>query len=155
MKRTHPMKLRVMACLSVALALNCGDALGPEDIAGTYALQQVGGDHLPAVFYTTPTAIVRVLADTLRFTADRRGTSTTVTEREPVAGGPVTGPLRGETSFGFRIVEGRIEVAFDCPIDADCVAPPHMVLKRTGTGLEGVFAFARTPLLYSRVVVSP
>ena len=146
------MSSRVMVLLSAVLALACGEALGPGDIAGTYALQRVAGDPLPAVLYTTQTVVVRVFADTLRFTADRRGISTTVRESEPVTGGPATEPRRGETGFSFRVADGRIEVAFDCPINANCVAPPHLVLKRTDAGLRADFALvARTPLLYARV----
>ena len=143
---------RLITLLSVLLPLACGDPLSPSDVAGTYALQRVAGDTLPAVLYTNDNVTVRVFADTLRFTVDHRGALITVRESEPLAGGPSTGPVHWETPFTFRIVEDRIEVGFECPINANCVAPPHLVLRRTPTGLRADFALgARLPLSYERV----
>jgi hypothetical protein len=143
---------RLITLLSILLPLACGDALGPGDIAGTYALRRVAGDTLPAVLYTTGTVTVRVFADTLRFALDHRGAQITVRESDPVAGGPSGGPVHWESLFTFRIVEGRIEVGYDCPPGADCVAPPHLVLRPIPNGLQADFALGgRLPLIYERV----
>ena len=140
--------------LCAALAVACGEPLSPRDVAGTYALQRVAGDALPALLYANGSVNVRVFADTLQFLPDGHGTWITVRESEPVSGGPSLGPLRSESAFGFRITAGRIEVASECPPHVGCVAvaPPQLVLRRTGDGLEVVFALgARIPLMYTRV----
>ncbi len=138
--------------LCAALLVACGEPLSPSDVAGTYALQRVAGDTLPALLYTAGSVNVRVLADTLQFLSDRHGTQITVRESEPVSGEPSTGPLRWTSAFVFGITGGRIEVGFECPPNANCVAPPHLVLRPTGDGLEASFALgARIPLTYTRV----
>jgi hypothetical protein len=143
-------RFTILLCATVPLA--CGEPLSPRDIAGTYALQRVAGDSLPALLYTNEYVTVHVFADTLLFGPDRRGTLITVRESEPLAGGPSTGPLRGESTFGFRVVEGQIEVTFDCPPNANCAPPPHLVLRRSPAGLQADFALgARTPLSYARL----
>src|SRR6266446_9167023 len=69
-----------------------------------------------------------------------------------LTGGLVTGPERNETAFGFRVVQGRIEIAFDCPPGADCVAPPHIVARPTPNGLEVQYALgARVPQIFARL----
>jgi hypothetical protein len=154
LRETHMVAQRSsrLIILCAALAVACGEPLSPRDVAGTYALQRVAGDALPALLYTNGAVNVRVFADTLQFLSDGHGTLITVRESEPVSGGPSSGPLRRENAFGFRITAARIEVGFECPPNADCVAPPHLILQRTGDGLEAVFALgARIPLTYTRV----
>ncbi len=141
-----------MTLLGITLALGCGEPLSPNDVAGTYALRRVAGDSLPAVLYATENWRIRIFADTLRFTSDGRGTITTVRELEPLTGEPSPGPRRGENGFGFRVIDGRIEVAFDCPPSANCTPPPDLVLRRTADGLRAdVAQGARTPLVYARL----
>jgi len=140
--------------LGAALAVACGEPLSPRAVAGTYALQRVAGDALPALLYANGSVNVRVFADTLQFLPDGHGTLITVRESDPVSGGPSSGPLRSESAFGFRITAGRIEVGFECPPHVGCVAVagPQLVLRRIGDGLEAVFAQgARIPLTYTRV----
>jgi len=129
-----------------------GRAARHRDVAGAYALQRVAGTSLPTIKYANGYVIVRVFAETLSFTPDGRGKDVTVGESETLAGGLVTSPLRSETAFGFRVVEGRIEIAFDCPIGADCAAPPHVVAQPTPNGLDVQYALgARVPQIYARL----
>jgi len=134
------------------LAAACEEPLGPEDIVGTYVLQDVAGEALPAIVDSNSYSVLRVLADTLRLTADGRGTRMEVVESEPSTGGSTTGPMHWEESFGFRIVHGRIEITIDCPWYADCVAGPHVVARPIANGLRVDFALAsRVPQTYSRL----
>ena len=69
-----------------------------------------------------------------------------------MTGGLATGPLRSETAFGFRVGEGHIEIAFECPPGADCVAPPHIVAQPTPNGLDVQYALgARVPQILARL----
>ena len=148
---TVPPFTRLMTLLCFIVAVGCAEPLSPGDVAGTYALQRVAGDPLPTMLYATENWRIHVFAETLRFTPDRRGTIVTIRELESVDR-PSLGPLRGENGLGFRIVDGRIEVAFDCPPSGNCTPPPDLIMRRTADGLRGDFAQeARTPLLYARV----
>jgi hypothetical protein len=55
----------VLAMLSVATALACGDPLAPDEVAGTYVLERVGADDLPTVLFANEYVRIRVLADTV------------------------------------------------------------------------------------------
>src|SRR5687768_4643533 len=105
----------LLAAPLAALALACDDPLGPRDVAGTYALERIGDATLPAVSVANEAVLVRTLADTLRFEADGRGSAVLVTESLIAATGVREGPSRVVAPFGYRVVDGRIEVAFDCP----------------------------------------
>jgi hypothetical protein len=143
---------RTITLICAAIQLACGEPLAPGDIVGTYALQNVAGEPLPTVLFTNEFATVRVFADTLRFTPDGRGSINTIRENEPRAGDGPTQRYAWQTAFSYRVVEDRIEVAFDCPPNANCVKPPHLVLRETPTGLRADFALgARLPLFYTQV----
>lgn len=144
----------IMTLVCAALSLACGELFGP-DLEGVYVLRRVAADTLPAVLYTNDHVTVRVLNESLHFTSARRGTRITLRESQPLSGEPPTGLRRGEATFGFRVTDGRIEVAFDCPPNANCVAPPHLVLRRTADGLQADFALGgRVPLIYERLPVA-
>ena len=131
--------------LAVSLAAACGAPLSPSDVAGIYTLQRVANESLPTLLFTSG---IRVVADTLRFESGGRGTRITVVEGEPYQGFPA----RQESSFQFRISDGRIELGFICPPNGNCVAAPHMTFRRADSGLRADFALGeRTPLMYARI----
>lgn len=141
--------------LTAALALACGDSLAPADVAGNYALQQIAGDPLPALGFANEELVVRVFADTLRVGADGRGTLVRVDEVEFPSDGTQVPPRRSEISFSFRTVDDRVEIAFDCPINANCAPPPHRIARRIGGGLRVDYApGTRVPMIYARVAPS-
>ena len=143
---------RTITLLCAAIPLACSDSLAPGDVLGTYVLRSVAGDALPTLLYTTEFVKIRVFADTLRFTLDGRGSINTLRESEPVKGDGPTEPFRWQEAFSYKIIEDRIEVAFDCPPNANCVAPPHIVLRGMSTGLRADFALgSRLPLFYRLV----
>lgn len=143
---------RTITLLCAAILLACSDSLAPGDVFGTYVLHNVAGDALPALLYTTEFVRIRVFADTLRFTPDGRGSINTLRESEPVKGDGPTEPFRWQTGFSYKLVEDRIEVSFDCPPNASCVKPPHLVLRGLPAGLRADFALsARLPLFYRLV----
>ncbi len=145
------MRLRVLIFLFALPALACESSLSPEAIAGTYVLRRVDGDPLPAILYVSDHSRVRVLSDTLAFRADGQGTRATLLEIEPLNSERPNEPSAMGTTFNFRIVGTSIEVAFYCPPNANCVAPPHLVLRRTDGGLIAVSALGmRTPLAYEQ-----
>ena len=147
-----PPAMRLMTLFVAGLSLACGEPLSPRDVAGAYALQRVAGNSLPTIQYANGYVVVRVFAETLSFTPNGRGADIAVQQNETVTGGLVTGPDRIETAFGFRVVQGRIEIAFDCPPGADCVAPPHIVAQPTPNGLEVDNALgARVPQIFARL----
>ena len=149
-----PPAMRLMTLFVAGLSLACGEPLSPRDVAGAYALQRVAGNSLPTIQYANGYVVVRVFAETLSFTPDGRGEDVTVQQNETVTGGLVTGPERSETAFGFRVVQGRIEIAFDCPPNVGCVAvaAPHIVARPTPNGSEVQYALgARVPQIFARL----
>jgi len=142
----------LITILCAVLPLACGEPLSPGDVVGIYALQRVASEPLPAVLFTNDYVTVRVFADTLRLSLDSRRMRVFVGVSEPAGAGQPVEPLRWESAFGFTIIGDRIEVAFACPPNANCVAPPHLVLERTPDGLRAEFALGeRVPLIYDRV----
>jgi hypothetical protein len=148
----------LLAVLSAAAAIACGDPLAPEEIAGIYALQRVEADHLPTVLYTNEFVRVRVLADTIRLRADGTGMRFGVWEFEPLQEGlELENPASGETDLRFETVGANIEIAFVCPPNANCLPPPHLVAGKLSEGLLVNIApgqRVRLPLLYARVAGS-
>lgn len=68
----HPIRrpLAALAASLVLLAAACGDATGPADVAGTYALERLGPDALPASLGgTAGSGFTSLLAESLRLDA--------------------------------------------------------------------------------------
>ena len=138
--------------LWAGVAAACTEPLGPDRVAGTYALQVVAGEALPAVVYSSSDLVVRVFADTLDLSNDGTGTQVRTAEYQYPTGAFPTDTVRWDTPFSFRIVEERIEIVFVCPWDADCVAPPHVIAYRTFGGLRASWALGeRVPQDYVRL----
>jgi hypothetical protein len=146
----------LVTLLSMA-TLACSDPLSPQNVKGSYALLRVAGDTLPALLYTNDYVSVRILSETLRFTTDDRGSRTVSYESTPLAGGFPTVANNGlETrapeNFHWRVRNGRLEITYDCPINANCIAGPHLLLLPTTNGLLGYpRSLSRSPLLYERL----
>jgi len=150
-----PSRLLVLF-LSAGLPAGCADPLGPDEVAGTYVLQKVAGDTLPALLSADLFPILFVFGDTLRLTAHGRGTAVKVVKGLHPEGGSPTGPVRLERAFSFRIVSGRIEIPVPCPWPADCSGPLHLVARPYSDGLRVYTAPGeRVPQTYARLASSP
>jgi hypothetical protein len=119
-------------------------------------LRTVAGDALPAVLVTNEFYETRVFSDTIRLRADQTGTQTSVHEAIPLAPGiPAEGLLVYSASFQYEIGgKNRIEIGFDCPPNANCIAPPHLVGTVTADRLRVSWTpqlVGRDPLEYARI----
>ena len=151
------MSVRLTAMLAMlplaALTLGCHETFGPDDVAGTYVLERVGGAQLPAEVFSDGTGSVRIAADTLRLQTNGRGSI--VSERVIVPSG--TAPAsptssRLESALIFRVVDGRIEMDFVCPPNALCAAGPHLTGRRYAGGLlVEAPSLADAPLRYRQL----
>ncbi len=56
-----------------------------------------------------------------------------------------------ESPFSVEFVEGRIQIAFDCPDFASCVAPPHFVGYETDMGITFDESLGAAPLVFERI----
>ena len=147
---------RLLSTLFVGLACACSNSLAPGEVAEEYRLVNVANDVLPAALYTTEFGTLRVLSQIIRFGPKGAGSITEATELVPTA---VDAPGGGaiQTSFGFHWtqVDGRIEIEFDCPPNANCVAGPHLVARIDGHALRATWGpqiRARSPLRYEEVI---
>ncbi len=146
----------LLAAAVALFAIGCGDdPLAPSLVAGTYVLQSVNGVALPAptAYPTPPGDQATVIADTLRLTADGRGTIVTV--QDYVMGDGDPSRQVGRSEFSFTTTEDGIEITFDCPPDvlALCAPGPHMV-ARYGNGrlvATNPLADFEVELVYSEV----
>ena len=143
------LRMTVSACAVFATA--CSDPISPEAVVGTYALQGVAGDPLPAHLFSNEHVSVRVLSETIHFDANGRGSVNTVREIQYLSGS-ASESINGDWAFGYKIIDQRIEVAYDCPDLALCVPPPHLILRLTPDGMNANFTLeGRTPMAYARL----
>jgi hypothetical protein len=145
--------VRGLAASLMFAALACQDSLAPTDVAGTYVLQSVATEPLPAEIYRNDYVTIRVIADTLRLRPDGTGTMSGVQVAEPRQEGmaPAT-PAWWTGQLRFRIVEGDVEVTMICPPDANCVPGPHLTARRLDSGLRVDYALGgRVPRVYARI----
>jgi hypothetical protein len=72
----------------------------------------------------------------------------------PVQGGTGDGPVHIETALHYRVLGTQIQMDFDCPDVATCIAGPHLIANRLGTNLTatwGPMMLGRSPLIYAEV----
>jgi len=128
----------------------CDDPLRPRDVAGTYVLQLVRGQTLPAVLGEGERWQRRVLADTLRLNADGTGSETWILE---YTGDYASESGRLEVPFVFEINDGRLEGWYLCTAEAFClpvVQPLRGGFRRGGARLDAAL-FGEAPLEFVRV----
>src|SRR4051794_20329660 len=105
----------------IAVTLACSDSAGPGDTAGIFVLARVQQDPLPTVLDENPYFVIRVFSDTIRLGENGIGRISGMRESVP-QGGTSEGPVHIETALHYRVTGSRIEMDFDCPPDADCIA---------------------------------
>lgn len=118
--------------LALLLAGACDSPSDPVRIGDAYQLTSVSGEALPAIVMENEHATIVVLSDTLRFSGARRGVQ--VRHQEVTRSSTPETPAiqRYERAFGYRIAGDRIEIAFPCPPNANCLPPPHLVGRIDG-----------------------
>jgi hypothetical protein len=143
-------------CVSIAVFVTgCGDATAPEaaQYAGTYVLQTVAGDRLPAVLSSGETFVWRVLSETITLRPDGSASLTSSREWQWVGRAPETQSIVND--YRFRVVGDHIELFYICPNACFAIAIPPMIARRDGLGLRiDVAEGLRVPLRYSQLVES-
>jgi hypothetical protein len=144
---------RWLATLIVVLTSGCaGDSLAPGTLGQEYVLTSVANDALPTTLYTNEQRSIWIISQSIRFGPKGSGSITETTEIVPhAADQPREGPT--QTTFGIHWVEkdGRVEIQFDCPATADCLAGPHLIGRVEGNTLRATWGLGlsnRAPLLY-------
>ena len=151
--RTIRSARRAAAIVLLLPIVGCDSPLSPTDLAGTYVLQRIAANPLPAELYRNEDVAVRVIADTIRLRADGTASTAGATELEWLRDGAASREQSSsESAAHFRIVDGRIEITWICPINANCAEGPHLIARRDGDGLrvEHVLG-ANGPLFYTRI----
>ena len=126
-----PSLLRLAAPLAASLVLlaGCDDPLAPGDVAGTYVLETVDGDALPAAIAAGPQERV-VVSVVIELSDDETGE---VSHFEVIDGIGYSSVV----SIAYEIAGDEGFVAeFPCPPNALCTAPPHLVGRFRGGRLE-------------------
>jgi hypothetical protein len=138
--------------LAPLMLAGCGDSLAPGALSGSYALQRVAGDPLPAVLATTPFGTILVLHETIRLELDGTGTRSTVSESIPHnIFLPREGPATFRSEIRWTITKGRIEIERKCGPLENCVPGAELVGVFSGHKLRlkwGPRLSGRAPLEY-------
>ena len=152
---SSPLAFSIVPCVLLALTLACGDSTDPGAAAGTYVLQRIDQDPVPAVVFADETYAHYIVSDTIRFLGANRGTISGVQEVVPLqAGLPAEGPVSIRINFRYATVGEELEFEFECPPNANCAPGPHLIARHTTGGLIarwGALSLGRSPLVYIQV----
>src|SRR4051812_1300422 len=145
-------RLLLLATAPLLLATSCRDITAPLDYDSNYTLTSIAGDPLPARSFENDYMRMTSIAETLRFRPDGTGNRVSVERVEYVAGGTAPEELHFEAPFHYSVVDGRVQIGFDCPPNALCAAPPHMLGRLTSDGIRFDYVLgARVPQQYLKV----
>jgi hypothetical protein len=145
---------RCSATLLLFLSLSCSDSLEPGTLGQSYRLDQVAGDALPTVLYTAEVGTLHIISQLIHFGPKGTGSLSETAQMVPHTGEPQEPQ---ESTFGIQWadVDGRIEIEFDCPANANCLAGPHLIARIDGHALRATWGpqiNGRSPLHYVEVV---
>jgi hypothetical protein len=129
--------VRSVIAFALFVVSACDNPTGPEQFAGRYRLERYEGAAMPAISYESGSTSVTILQASLLLGEEGTGVLTTTTRVvDPVR------PQGEEDTFSqllrFGVRDGRIEITFVCPPNADCIAGPHLV----GEEVDGDLALA-------------
>src|ERR1043165_7843861 len=100
----------------------------PSLLPDSYVLVRVAGQPMPATIVVGNYTSMQIVADTMQFDGDGRGTEVFVS-RPTYPTEPPGDPVREERTFQYRVTGNVIEIEFPCPDlasnTASCIAPPH------------------------------
>ena len=150
-RRVRSISAIMVGVLVGALAGGCGDATGPGGLAGAYRLERYEGREIPAVVTQTNFGSVSIVGERILLGDDGNSVVfTTIREVNEVT--PQGNTLSYTRAFDYVVRDGRIEITYECPPLADCLAGPHTVGELVGGGLAlGAPASSKPASIYSRV----
>ena len=119
--------------LITAAAVGCSEPTAPSDFAGTFVIAE---SRLPVHLFTNEFGAVFAIADTIRFSVDGQGSVAGTEYVVPTNPGTRSDTTTSRGPFSFRVVNGKAEVTFPCPPNANCLPGPHMIATRTAEGLH-------------------
>jgi hypothetical protein len=121
-------------------------------------LSAIAAAPLPAVLVSNEFQRVHVISEIIELRPDGTGTRSTVREVEQLNREPATARTRISTEheLDYHVVRGQIRFAFECPPNAGCVAPPHLLGRATANGLRLTYPTqADVPLHFIRISLVP
>ena len=145
---------RCSATLLVFLTLSCSDSLEPGTLGQIYRLDQVAGDALPTVLYTNEVGTFHIISQFIHFGPKGTGSLSETAQMVPHTGEPHE-PQESTSGIQWAEVDGRIEIEFDCPANANCLPGPHLIARIDGHALRATWGRqinGRSPLYYVETV---
>jgi hypothetical protein len=149
-----PASARCSATLLVFLTLSCSDSLEPGTLGQSYRLDLVAGDALPTVLYTNEVGTSHIISQFIHFGPKGTGSLFETAQMIPHTGDPHE-PQESTSGIQWAEVDGRIEIEFDCPANANCLPGPHLIARIDGHALRATWGprtSGRSPLYYVEVV---
>ena len=143
--------VRSVIAFALLVVAACDNPTGPADFAGSYRLERYEGMSLPAISYQSGTTSVTVREASLVLGEEGTGVLTTTT-RVVDAITPQGEEDTLSQLLRFDVREGRMEITFVCPPNADCIAGPHLVGERIDDDLAlSPRASSKPASIYRRV----
>ena len=126
---------------AAAVALGCSEPTAPASFTGTFVLADA---RLPVHLFTNEFGAWFATADRIRFNSDGQGVEAGSQYMVP-AGGASQKPVAVRVTFSFRVVNGKAEVTFPCPLNANCIPGPHWIVMRTRGGVHVTYPNSIAP----------
>lgn len=138
---------RFVPLLALVAIAGCENGVGPRLQGEVYSLESIAGISLPAPYAENPAFTQRIIWDSIAFGANGKGQRRTRYEGDPDPAKTYT----VDVAFSFTKAGDRIEIVFECPDGALCIAGPHLAgtiseIRMTITESR----ISRQPLVYGR-----
>jgi hypothetical protein len=105
--------------VAIASTLACHDSTAPRTVSAQFVLNDIGGRALPTYLSATPGLTPTIVSNTLTLYKD--GTAKTTEHRVEWNGVENTYTWQNT----YTITGNQIEFVYNCPPNADCIAPPR------------------------------
>jgi hypothetical protein len=133
---------------AIVSTIACHDAAGPPPLPADFVLDNINGRQLPTYWSPIPESPT-IISSTLHL--DGAGNATLTEHRLQMT---APGDFTVTSTYTYTISGNQISFGYNCPPNAQCVAPPHGTISGANLSLDmsgGSGAVVYNYLLTSRI----